>query len=241
MARSQFKTLKFWLKVLLGMSLAIGLAIAFPGFHLQTLLQSILLWVKSLGSVGVIAFVVVYNVATVLLIPASLLTLGGGALYGVVWGSVYVIVASMLGAIIAFAIGRYCARNWVCQQIQAHPKFKLIDQAVAQDGMKIVLLTRLSPLFPFNLLNYVFGITCIPLKDYVFGSVGIIPGTVMYVYIGSLLGIAALEMPQDITHQAQLVQWSIRFVGLLTSGAVMFYLTRIAKRSLNQSVMSDSL
>jgi uncharacterized membrane protein YdjX (TVP38/TMEM64 family) len=122
------------------------------------------------GSVGIIAFVVIYNLATVLFIPGSLLTLGGGALYGVVWGSVYVVIAATLGATIAFLIGRYYARGWVAKQMQGHPKFQAIDQAVAKEGVKIVLLTRLSPVFPFNLLNYAFGVTCVSLKDYVIGT-----------------------------------------------------------------------
>jgi uncharacterized membrane protein YdjX (TVP38/TMEM64 family) len=174
-----------------------------------------------------------------LFIPGSLLTLGGGALYGVVWGSIYVIVAATLGATIAFLIGRYFARNWVSQQIQGHPKFQAIDFAVAREGLKIVLLTRLSPIFPFNLLNYAFGVTRVSLKDYVIGSIGMIPGTVMYVYLGSLAGdIASLGMPQEMSFQAQVAQWIVKIIGFLATVAVTVYITRLAQRSLNQSVAS---
>lgn len=82
------------------------------------------------------------------------------------WGSIYVVIAATLGAIIAFLVDRYFARGWVSQKIQGHPRFQTIDRAVAQEGLKIVLLTRLSPIFPFNLLNYAFGVTCVSLKDY---------------------------------------------------------------------------
>lgn len=241
MARSQFTKPKFWLRALLSMGLAIVLAIAFQHFNLQLLLQSALLWVKNLGSVGVIAFVVIYNLAAVLLIPGSLLTLGGGALYGVFWGSIYVVIAATLGAIIAFLMGRYYARSWVNQQLQGHSKFQAIDKAIAREGLKIVFLTRLSPIFPFNLLNYALGITCVSLKDYIIGSLGMIPGTIMYVYIGSLAGdIAALGMPQKMSPQAQGAQWLIKIVGCFATVAVTLYMTRIAKKALNQSVESKS-
>jgi uncharacterized membrane protein YdjX (TVP38/TMEM64 family) len=241
MTQSQFTKPKFWLRVLFGLGLAIALTVLFQHFSLQTLLQDALLWVKNLGPTGVIAFITIYNLATVLFIPGSLLTLGGGALYGVFWGSLYVILAATLGATAAFLIGRYVARGWVSQKIQNYPKFQAIDSAVAQSGLKIVLLTRLSPVFPFNLLNYAFGITRVSLKDYVLGSIGMIPGTVLYVYLGSLAGdVAKLGMPQDISPQVQTAQWLIKLVGFLATVAVTVYITRIAKKALDQSVDSQA-
>lgn len=224
--------------MLLGVGLVIVLAIASRHLNLHTMLQAALSWVASLGVKGVIAFVLVYNIATVLLLPGSLLTLGGGALYGVVWGSVYVMIAATLGAIVAFVIGRYFARDWVSRQLQNHPKFQAIDRAVAQGGWRIVLLTRLSPLFPFNLLNYLFGVTCISLKDYVLGSIGMFPSSVMYVYIGALAGdLAALDGPA--TQQAQAAWWLLNAVGCLATVAATLHITRIAKTALNQSVAQN--
>lgn len=228
---------KFWLKVLLGIALVTVLGFAFRYFNVQALIQSTLLWVKNLGSTGIIAFILIYNLATVFFIPGSLLTLGGGALYGVVWGSLYVFVAASSGATIAFLIGRYFARGWVSQQIQNNAQFQAIDMAVAKEGLKIVLLTRLSPIFPFNLLNYGLGVTRVSLKDYVIGSIGMIPGTIMYVYIGSLAGdIATLGTVQDFTPQAQTAQWTLKILGFLATVAVTVYITRIAKKTLNQTV-----
>jgi uncharacterized membrane protein YdjX (TVP38/TMEM64 family) len=190
---------------MLGLSLSAALAIATQPVNLPVLLANLLLWVKNLGTTGILAFILIYNLATLLFIPASLLTLGGGALYGIVWGTVYVLLASTLGAVFAFLIGRYVARGWICQWIQAHPQFKAIDAALAQQGLKIVFLTRLSPLFPFNLLNDLFGITCVSLKNYVIGSLGMIPGTFLYVYFGSLVGdVAALHMPLDMPEEVSL-------------------------------------
>ncbi|NJR39548.1 MAG: TVP38/TMEM64 family protein [Leptolyngbyaceae cyanobacterium CSU_1_4] len=242
MGRSRLAKPTFWLRILLGMGVIIGVATLFQHFNLQPLLQSALLWVKNLGSVGIIAFVVIYNLATILFIPGSLLTLGGGVLYGVFWGSIYVAIAATLGATIAFLIGRYYARGWVAKQLQGYPKFQAIDQAVAREGLKIVLLTRLSPIFPFNLLNYAFGVTCVSLKDYIIGSIGMIPGSVMYVYFGSLIGdITLLGMPQQMSFQAQTAQWLVKIVGFFATVAVTLYITRIAKKALSQTIISRAM
>ena len=205
---------------------------------LQELLQNALTWVESLGSIAPIAFIVLYNVATVLLIPGSLLTLGSGVLFGLVWGSVYVFFAATLGATLAFWLGRTVARDWVSKKISAYPKFAAIDRAVAKEGFKIVFLTRLSPLFPFNLLNYAFGITQVSLKDYVLGSVGMIPGTILYVYIGSLIGsVAQIGMKgATLDPQTQKLQWIAKIVGFIATIAVTVYITRIAKKALDDSI-----
>ncbi len=221
MTQSHSRKLKFWFRLLLGFGLALSAAIAIPTLNLHLLLEEALLWVNNLGAIGVIVFILIYNLATILFIPGSLLTLGGGAIYGVLWGSIYVFISATLGATIAFLIGRHFARNWVSQKIQAYPRFQLIDIAVAKNGLKIVLLTRLSPIFPFNLLNYAFGITRVSLRDYILGSLGMIPGTIMYVYIGSLAGdIAMLGMPQTMSPQAQVAQWSLKIIGLLATRSV---------------------
>ena len=205
---------------------------------LQELLQNALTWVESLGSIAPIAFIVLYNVATVLLIPGSVLTLGSGILFGLFWGSLYVFFAATLGATLAFWLGRNVARDWVSEKISAYPKFTAIDKAVAKEGFKIVFLTRLSPLFPFNLLNYAFGITQVSLKDYVLGSVGMIPGTILYVYIGSLLGsIAQIGMKgATLDLQTQKLQWIAKIVGFVATIAVTVYITRIAKKALDVSI-----
>jgi uncharacterized membrane protein YdjX (TVP38/TMEM64 family) len=205
---------------------------------LQEALQNALTWVESLGPIAPIAFMVLYNVATVLLIPGSVLTLGGGVLFGLWWGSLYVFVAATLGATLAFWIGRNVAREWVMAKMNAYPKFGAIDQAVAKEGFKIVFLTRLSPLFPFNLLNYAFGITQVSLKDYVLGSVGMIPGTILYVYIGSLIGsVAQLGLKgQTLDPQTQMLQWGIKIIGFMATIAVTVYITKIAQKALDESI-----
>lgn len=209
-------------------------------FAPQELLANALRSVQDLGVVGAIAFMGLYIVATVAFLPGSVLTLGAGVVFGVVAGSIYVFVGATLGATLAFLVGRYLARGWVAQKIAENPKFKAIDSAVGREGFKIVLLTRLSPVFPFNLLNYAFGVTGVSLKDYFLGCVGMIPGTIMYVYLGSLAGnlamIAAGEQPEN-----PVVTWTIRIVGFIATAAVTIYVTRIARKALAEEVPPETM
>ncbi len=202
-------------------------------FNPQVLLQQALEWIESLGSIGAIAFIGIYIVATVAFLPAFILTLGAGVLFGVGWGSVYVFIGATLGAIAAFLVGRYLVRDWVAKKIAGNDKFSAIDRAVGKEGLKIVLLTRLSPIFPFNLLNYAFGVTGVSIKDYIIGSIGMIPGTMMFVYIGSLAGSVALIGTETAPTNPTL-QWTIRIVGFVATIAVTIYITRIAKQALSQ-------
>jgi uncharacterized membrane protein YdjX (TVP38/TMEM64 family) len=202
-------------------------------FNLQVLLKNTLEWIESLGTFGAIAFIGIYILATVAFLPAFILTLGAGVLFGVGWGSVYVFIGATLGAIAAFLVGRYLVRDWVAKKIAGNDKFSAIDRAVGQEGLKIVLLTRLSPIFPFNLLNYAFGVTGVSMKDYIIGSIGMIPGTVMFVYIGSLVGNIAL-IGTDTQPTNPTLQWTIRIVGFVATIAVTVYVTRIAKQALSQ-------
>lgn len=204
-------------------------------FNPSELLRSALQWIESLGVGGGIAFIAIYIAATVAFLPGSILTLGAGAVFGVLLGAVYVFVGATLGAIAAFLVGRYLARGWISQKIEGNQRFEAIDNAVASEGFKIVLLTRLSPVFPFNLLNYAFGITGVSLKDYALGSIGMIPGTVMYVYIGSLAGdLARIGIDPQPTNPT--IQWAIRIIGLIATVAVTIYVTRLARKALADRV-----
>lgn len=236
MAQPSSSKLTLALKLLLGIGIVVILAIVARQLNLQQPLQNALIWVKNLGSVGAIAFMALYILATILLIPASLLTLGGGAIFGVVLGSVYIFAAATMGAIASFLIGRYLARGWVEMQIAGNTRFQAIDNAIAREGLKIVILTRLSPVFPFSLLNYALSITQVSFKDYLLGFIGMIPGTVMFVYIGSLVGsLATIDAAQSANPHVQTIQQGIRIFGFIVAAAVTVYVTRIAKRALEES------
>ncbi|MEB3151288.1 MAG: TVP38/TMEM64 family protein [Sphaerospermopsis sp.] len=230
--------MKSKLKLVIIACIVACLVIATKQFNLQGITHALIVQVQSLGIFGPIAYIFIYNIATLLFIPGSLLTLKGGCLFGPLLGSVYVLIAATIGATFAFIIGRYLSRDWVCRQLEKHPKFRAIDKAVAKEGFKIVLLTRLSPIFPFNLLNYAFGVTQVSLKDYILGSIGMIPGTVMYVYIGSLAGNLAMidTSHQPITKETEILQWIIKGIGLIATIVVSVYITKIAQNALKESV-----
>lgn len=207
--------------------------------QIQGWLVDALAWVDSLGVIAPIAFIVLYVIVTVAFVPASIVTLGAGVVFGVVKGSLYVFIGAMLGATAAFLVGRYIARDWVSRKVASNDKFKAIDEAIAREGRKIIFLIRLSPAFPFNLLNYALGLTKVSLKDYVLGTTGIIPGTIMYVYLGSLAGnlatLGAGETPSNPT-----ITWAIRIIAFVATVAVTVYVTRIARKALKESVPSVS-
>lgn len=234
-ARVKFKRIVLFFSIALLLALLI---VATRSAYVQDVLRTLLMRIEDLGWWGPVAFVATYNLATVLFVPGSVLTLGGGAIFGLWWGSVYVFAASILGAVFAFAIGRYLCRDRVVKYMESHPKFKALDRAVSQQGLKIVFLTRLCPLFPFNLLNYALGITQVSLKDYVLGSFGMIPGTIMYVYSGSLVGEVAAIGRETVyaSPQDSAVKWLINIISFLATVAVTVFITRIASKVLEESI-----
>lgn len=153
-------------------------------FHVEDLLKQALDWVGQLGPWGAVIFIALYVVATVLFIPVSVLTLGAGAVFGVVWGSIYVSIASTLGATASLLVERYLAREAIARKIEGNVRFAAIDKAVANEGWKIVGLTRLSTVFLFTLLNYAFGLTRVKRGHCVLASwFGMMSGMVMHVYL----------------------------------------------------------
>ncbi len=215
------------------LALAAG-AVAVRTLHVERHLLDLVGWIRSAGAAGVLVFGGAYVLATVLFLPGSVLTLGAGFAYGVGLGTAVVWIAANVGATAAFLLGRTLARGWVSARVASSPRFAAIDRAVGRAGLKIVLLTRLSPIFPFNLLNYAFGITQVALRDYVLGSlVGMLPGTVMYVYVGSL--VTSLSELASGRPGAGTAQHVFYFAGLAATVAVTLYVTRVARRALAEA------
>jgi uncharacterized membrane protein YdjX (TVP38/TMEM64 family) len=226
------------IKIIIVVIAITALAVAAKLFDLQGVFRDALAWISGLGPLGLLIFVVLYILACVLLLPGSILTLGAGVVFGVITGSIVVSIGSTLGATCAFVVGRYLARGWVARRIAGNNKFQAVDEAVAREGWKIVLLTRLSPIFPFNLLNYAFGLTKVNLRHYLLASwVGMIPGTVMYVYIGSLAGDLAALGTGGRTRTVS--EWILYGVGLLATIAVTVFVTRLAKKALTARIQSE--
>ena len=195
-------------------------------------LSSFLEWVQGIGPWGAVLFAAAYVPAAVLLVPGSLLTLGAGFVFGVVKGTVIVSIGSTAGAAAAFIVGRGIARDWVARRLAGRPKMAAIARAVETEGFKIVLLTRLSPVLPFNLLNYAFGVTAVPFRQYVLASwIGMLPATIMYVYLGSAANSLAAVLSGDQPRSAG--QQVLFALGLAATVAVTIIVTRTARRALN--------
>jgi uncharacterized membrane protein YdjX (TVP38/TMEM64 family) len=226
------KTNSHW-KWVIYVAVGVAVVLALKYLHVQDLLKQALDWIGKLGPWGPVLFIGIYVVATVLFIPGSVLTLGAGAVFGVVLGSVCVSISATLGATAAFLVGRYLARDAIARKIEKNEKFAAIDRAVADEGWKIVFLTRLSPVFPFTLLNYAFGLTRVKLSHYVLASwIGMMPGTVMYVFLGSLVNVGAGH------RQRTTGEWALYGVGLLATIIVTVFVTRLAKKALAKKISS---
>jgi uncharacterized membrane protein YdjX (TVP38/TMEM64 family) len=191
--------------------------------------------VVGLGVLGMVLFALIYAAATVLLVPGSVLTLAAGASFGLLPGFVSVLFGATLGAAGAFLVSRHLARKRVESWIQRKPSFVAVDGAVAREGWKIVFLTRLSPVFPFNFQNYAYGLTNVPFWHYVLASwIGMIPGTFLFVYLGTL-GRSGLEAASGSGGGVQIVRLALQAVGLLATLAVTILITRTAKRALREA------
>jgi uncharacterized membrane protein YdjX (TVP38/TMEM64 family) len=188
-------------------------------------------WMRGAGATGAAAFAVVYVVAAVLMVPGSVLTAGAGLAYGPWWGIALVSPVSVLAATVAFILGRTAARGWIAKRTDADPRFRAVDAAIGRHGFKIVTLLRLSPVFPFNVLNYALGLTGVRLRDYVLGSfIGMLPGTFLYIYIGSLVGDLAALTHGDATASA--ARQALSLIGLAATVIVTVYVTRVARQAL---------
>ena len=203
---------------------AIVVALAASGFLLPIgeWVRSLEGWIVDLGALGVVAFVALYVIATVTLVPASAFTLLAGLAWGP-WGFPLVVVSATLGACAAFLIGRHLARERVKDRVAGNEKLRAVDRAVAEEGWKVVGLLRLSPVFPFGLQNYFFGITEIGFAPYALATfVGIMPGTALYVYLGAI-GRGGGGGP---------AQWAFLIAGLVATAAVVWLVTKRARAAL---------
>jgi len=220
---------------LFGVLLVLGLcAVLLKTLPINAWMVAALTWVDSLNAWGPVFVALFYILACVLFIPGSVLTLGAGFLFKTVLGTITVSIGATLGACAAFIVGRTVARARIEKKVAGNAKFTAIDAAVAKQGFKIVLLTRLSPVFPFNLLNYAFGLTKVSFWHYALASwIGMLPGTIMYVYFGTGLRTLADAATGVETGMAGKVFVGI---GILLAVAVATLITHIAKKALKEAV-----
>jgi uncharacterized membrane protein YdjX (TVP38/TMEM64 family) len=219
-------------KLLLGivaLALLVGLGRAAGGY-----VPAAAQWVEELGAWGPLAYIALYAVSVVFLVPGALLTLAGGAIFGIGEGTVYVFVGAVLGSAAAFLVARYLARQAVERRLSSRPRFGAIDAAVGEQGLKITFLLRLSPVFPFVLLNYALGLTRVSFRDYLIASFGMIPGTLLYVYYGRLLGEVA-GLASGVAPERDANYYLVLGIGLAATLAVTWMVTRLASRALAES------
>lgn len=186
-------------------------------------------WVDQLGPWGPAAFCGLYAVATVGMVPGSLLTLAAGAKWGPIEGLVWVVAGSNLGANLAFLTGRWVARAWVMKLVRHRPSMAAIDEAVGAGGWKMVMLLRISPVFPFNVLNYALSLTRIRWREYAVATfVGMLPGTALFVYLGSVVQLATRPTGRSP------LEWAVFAGGLAATVAVSVMVTRLARGALRK-------
>ena len=192
-------------------------------------------WAKGKGPTGGVVYAAFYIAGTALFFPGLPLTLGAGFLYGAVIGTLVVSPASVAGASLAFLIARYFARDWVTRRLKKYPQAAAIDRAIEKNGFKAVVLLRLQPVLPFNILNYALGLTSIRLRDYMLASwIGMFPATVLYVYLGSIMNDVSdlLRGRPNSGMAGRLLLWG----GLAAIVILVWWLGRIAKRALRDEM-----
>jgi uncharacterized membrane protein YdjX (TVP38/TMEM64 family) len=219
-------------------ALAAVAALLFAGRAARPLLASFAEKVSGLGRLGPPVFVLGYVLACVAFVPGALLTLAAGALFGLAKGVALVFLGAVLGSTAAFLVARHLARKAVARRIERDPRFAAIDRAVAHEGLKIVFLLRLSPVVPFNLLNYALGLTRVSLRDYLLASFGMLPGTILYVSYGTVLGslaqIAAGERPPPGRGSTALLA-----TGLAATIFAAYFIARAARKALRRAGGAD--
>ncbi len=219
-------------RILLGVAAIAALVVL--GREAGGRLPEFVTWVDGLGPWGPVVFIAGYVVATVALAPGAVLTLAAGAIFGLARGVIYVFVAATLGASAAFLVSRYVARSAIERRLTGNQRFAAIDRAIGAQGRRIVFLLRLSPVFPFNLLNYALGLTRVRFVDYLVASIGMLPGTLLYVYYGTAIGSVA-QLAGGARPQGGTAGLLLLGLGLVATVVVTAIVTRIARRALREA------
>lgn len=198
-------------------------------------LLGFLQWTERSGGWGLFLFLLVYIGAAVFFVPASILSLGAGAVFGLGRGFLWVWIAASIGAVCSFLLSRYLLRDWIAGRLRQDPRLTAFDAAVARQGWRLVLVSRCSPIFPFSFLNYAFGLTSISLGHYSWASaVGLVPGVLLYVYLGTLAGeIAGLSQR---SRPRSNWEWALYALGFVATVLVMLFLARTAKAALRHEL-----
>jgi uncharacterized membrane protein YdjX (TVP38/TMEM64 family) len=188
-------------------------------------------YVRGAGAIGYVLYALGYGVVA-LVFPGSVLTIGAGAIFGVIGGSIVVACGATMAATIAFILARTVLRKRIERTTANNPKFAAVDRAIAREGIKIVFIVRLAAVFPFTIVNYAFGLTGISLGQYVIATaIGILPGTIAFVYIGAAGAAVAT---------ADRTKLIFTTIGLAIALAVSIFVARIAHAAIRRAGVDDS-
>lgn len=235
--RSGDRSRRFPWKLLCVVLAVAGLAAAARILPVQESLARFQIAIAGLGFRGAVLFAAVYGAMALLLGPVWLLTIAAGLTYPLPAAVALVSLVSTGAAAAAFSIARHFARGRVEQLTARRPQFRAVDRAVAREGWKIVFLLRLSPLVPYGLSNYFYGVTAVGFWPFVLASwIGMMPGTLLYVSLGAA-GKAAIGA--ETSRQKTPAEWTALGVGLLATAAVTLWVARLAKKELEKSRIQD--
>lgn len=205
---------------------------------IDNILQNATIWVETireLAGLGILLYAIIFLVLTLLLIPATPLTAIAGFLYGPVWGTLLISPLGIISASIAFLIGRTVIRPWVKRRIADNPTLEAIDKAVEHEGKHIVLLLRLSSVVPFAPLSYLLGASRLSLRDFVLTTwVGLLPGTFLYAYLGSLVASVGQILTDEIPINS--TSGVLTWIGFLAAVLALFMIVRFARQAIYQSI-----
>ncbi|HSK31522.1 MAG TPA: TVP38/TMEM64 family protein, partial [Candidatus Limnocylindria bacterium] len=195
-------------------------------------------YVRQLGGLGPLLVIIAYVASTVFFIPGSALTIASGTLFGLTTGFIVVLIGANLGALCSFLLARSLLREKVASWAAGNPKFRSLDQAIGKQGFKMVLLTRLSPVFPFVLLNYFLGLTAVRTGAYVLANaLGMLPGMFLFVYIGAAARDALAGQPDA---SADFYEQILKYIGLAATIAVVVVVTRVARKALREAEQAQN-
>jgi uncharacterized membrane protein YdjX (TVP38/TMEM64 family) len=224
-------------RLIMLITVVIALALVTKFLPVRDWLRNFNDWVGQMGVAGIFIFIGVYAVATVLLAPGAILTIGAGFAFGLWKGFLAVSAGATLGASLAFLVARFIARGKIEAIAKGNEKFRNIDNAIGQQGAKLVFLLRLSPVIPFNLSNYFYGLTGVKFWPYVLASwIGMMPGTFLYVYIGGAAKAAVFAAADGEVVKHGWQYWTLLSVGLAATIIVTIWVTKIARDALKEKV-----
>lgn len=221
-------------KILIGLLILAGIIVLFRVLPVTDWLKDFQTYIRGAGAIGYVLYALVYAVCCILFVPASILTLGAGAIFGLTAGTIVVVLGATLGAVISFLLARTVMRKKVEGMTQGNAKFRALDRAIAKEGTKIVFLIRLAPIFPFTYINYAFGLTGVRTLPYSLATLfGIIPGTFAYVYLGYAAASAATG-DTDATRKA------VQIGGAIVALIVTIIVARVATNAIKRAGVEEA-